>query len=54
MASPQPVGGHALYNVTIITDEKRFETLKDAMEAIGITGHDHYPRPGIRHRKGTD
>lgn len=38
MASPQPVGGHALYNVTIITDEKRFETLKDAMEAIGITG----------------
>ena len=38
MASPQLVGGHALYNVTIITDEKRFETLKDAMEAIGITG----------------
>lgn len=38
MASPQPVGGHAMYNVTIITDEKRFETLKDAMEAIGITG----------------
>ena len=38
MASPQPVGGHVLYNVTIITDEKRFETLKDAMEAIGITG----------------
>nr|WP_296901367.1 ammonium transporter [uncultured Megasphaera sp.] len=38
MAAPQPVSGHALYNVTIITDEKRFETLKDAMEAIGITG----------------
>ena len=38
MASPQPVGGHAMYNVTIITDEKRFEILKDAMEAIGITG----------------
>ncbi len=33
-----PVDGHHLYNVTIITDEKRFEALKGAMEAIGITG----------------
>ena len=33
-----PADGHHLYNVTIITDEKRFEPLKAAMEAIGITG----------------
>ena len=33
-----PVDGSHLYNVTIITDEKRFEPLKDAMEGIGITG----------------
>ena len=33
-----PADGHHLYNVTIITDEKRFESLKGAMEAIGITG----------------
>lgn len=33
-----PADGHHLYNVTILTDEKRFESLKGAMEAIGITG----------------
>ena len=33
-----PADGRHLYNVTIITDEKRFEPLKAAMEAIGITG----------------
>ncbi len=33
-----PADGHHLYNVTVITDEKRFESLKGAMEAIGITG----------------
>ncbi len=32
-----PADGHHLYNVTVITDEKRFESLKGAMEAIGIT-----------------
>ncbi len=37
-AAAMPVDGHHLYNVTIITDEKRFEALKGAMEAIGITG----------------
>ena len=33
-----PADGHRLYNVTIITSDKRFEALKAAMEAIGITG----------------
>lgn len=33
-----PADGHRLYCVTIITSDKRFEILKAAMEAIGITG----------------
>ncbi len=33
-----PADGHRLYCVTIITSDKRFEILKTAMEAIGITG----------------
>lgn len=33
-----PTDGHRLYCVTIITSDKRFEILKAAMEAIGITG----------------
>ena len=33
-----PSDGHRLYCVTIITSDKRFEILKAAMEAIGITG----------------
>ena len=33
-----PADGHRLWCVTIITSDKRFEILKAAMEAIGITG----------------
>jgi Amt family ammonium transporter len=33
-----PANGHAITRISIITSEERFETLKMALEAIGITG----------------